>query len=298
VAYNYIHHNYKDGYNAGGSAGGRFGVTKVHDNIIVHNSDDGIACRSGHDIYNNVIGNIFQHPGGGDGHPDGIQAQGEYTRIWSNEIYNCGTHGIFADPLNVGTARHIYIYNNLVYKTSEAPAEMNMQGIKVKAESGTNLIEDVLVANNTVVDMGYMAIEIKASNTNGVLVQNNLIYNNRLSGTYGYVLGARNDEPDIDYNLVNGGPNGGTKMLWNGVNMTYNEFVANGYGQQNGQTGTPRFVSYQQLSPDNDFHLNGADTAARGNGVNLSRYFTTDKDGNKRISWDIGCYATSGNISN
>ena len=121
-------------------------------------------------------------------------------------------------------------------------------------------------------------------------MQNNLVYNNRLSGTYGYVLGARNDEPDIDYNLVNGGPNGGTKMLWNGVNMTYNEFVANGYGQQNGQIGPPRFVSYQQLSPNNDFHLNGADTAARGNGVNLSRYFTTDKDGNKRISWDIGCY--------
>ena len=291
VAYNYIHHNYADGYNAGGSAGGRFGVTKIHDNIIVDNSDDGIACRSGHDIYNNVIGNLFHHPGGGDGHPDGIQAQGEYTRIWNNEVYNCHTHGIFADPYRVGTARHIYIYNNLVYKTNEAPADMNMQGIKVKAESGTDLIEDVLVANNTVVDMGYLGIQIKASNTNGVIVKNNLIYNNRLSGTHGYVLGATNNEPDIDYNLVNEGPNGGTKMLWNDVNITYNEFVGSGFGQQHGQTGRPIFINYQQLSPNNNFHLDSSDTAAIGNGINLSSYFTTDKDGNNRASWDIGCYA-------
>ncbi|MBM4321711.1 MAG: hypothetical protein FJ125_17680, partial [Deltaproteobacteria bacterium] len=151
VAFAYIHHNHQDGYNAGGSVGDSFGNNKVHHCRILWNSDDGVACRSGHDIYDNVIGECWPQPGGGDGHPDGIQAQGNYTRVWNNEIYNCSTHCVFADPLNCGDARNIRIWNNLLYRTR---GTMHSHAIKVKQENGTNSISHILIANNTIADFG------------------------------------------------------------------------------------------------------------------------------------------------
>jgi len=294
VAYCEIHHVYQDGYNAGGSVGTSFGNNKVHHNWIYHISDDAIGCRSGHDIYDNVIGEVYQHPNCGTGHPDGIQAQGNYTRVWGNEIYNCSTHGIFADPLNCGTAEHIRIWNNLVYRTD---SDIHMQGIKVKQERGTNSVNHILVANNTVVDIGYLAIEIKCDVTSDVIVENNLVFNCRLSGQYGYVIGTLDNVGTIDYNCVSKGPSGGDKMMWNAVSMEYIDFVSNGHGQLNGQTGTPLFVSWDEMDRDQDgqnFRLSEDDTACVGNGVDLSQFFTTDKDGKTRTTWDIGCFALSG----
>lgn len=299
VAYCLLHYNYQDGYNASGSASSGYGITKIHHNIIVHNSDDGVACKGGHDIYDNVIGDIYRHPDGGSGHPDGIQAQGNYLRIWNNEVYNCHTQGIYADYINTGnTGGHVQIWNNLVYRTDDS---MHMQGIKVQGETGTTAIHNIFIANNTVVDMGYQGIEIKEDITSNVIVKNNVVYSCRLSGTYGYVLGTDDDVGDFDYNCVNGGANGGTRMKWHGTNYDYLEFVANGYGQLNGQTGEPLFVSYDQLDENEDgqnFRLHVDETVCKGTGEDLSEYFTTDKDGNIRTTWDLGCFAYSedGNI--
>ncbi|MBM4144257.1 MAG: right-handed parallel beta-helix repeat-containing protein [Lentisphaerae bacterium] len=294
VAYSHLHHNHKDGYNAAGSEGGAYGRTKIHHNIIEHNSDDGIACRGGHDIYDNVIGDMWLHPGGGQGHPDGIQAQGEYNRIWNNRIYDCHTHGIFADPLRSGAAAHIRIYNNEIYRTAAFAARgLHMAGINVKAETGTDSISDVLVANNTIVDMGYRAIAISAPKTRSVRVVNNIIYNCRTDGPGGYVLGSldHSEGVEFDYNLVHPGPSGGNVIMWNGKNMPYSEFTRRGLGQQHGQSAAPRFVSHAPLGASNDLHLRPDDTACTGKGALLVTEFCADKDGRRRLRWDIGCYA-------
>ena len=81
-------------------------------------------------------------------------------------------------------------------------------------------------------------------------------------------------------------------MLWNGITYSFSDFISNGYGQAHGSSERPLFKSYTEFGgSDNDYHLDAADTVARGNGVDLSAYFTTDKDGNERTSWDIGCFS-------
>ena len=46
-------------------------------------------------------------------------------------------------------------------------------------------------------------------------------------------------------------------------------------------------VLYFDLSRD-DYHLKAAATGVRGEGTDLSAYFTTDVDGETRVAWDIG----------
>jgi len=291
VSHCHIHHNHQDGYNASGSVGDSFGNNKVHHCKITDNSDDGIACRSGHDIYNNVIADCFRHPDGGEGHPDGIQAQGSFTRIWNNKIYDCHTHAIFADPLRSGDAEYIWIWNNLVYRTSES---LRMHGIKVKKETGTNSISNILIANNTVVDTGYGAIEIKCDATSDVIVKNNIVYNCRLLGKQGFVMGTNDDNGLIDYNCVNGRKLGSTRMKWDGNVYDYADFVSIGFGQEHGQTDDPFFADYSEMDYNGngqDFRLTGKSKSCRGKGDDLSEFFTTDMEGATRSVWDIGCYA-------
>jgi len=295
VSYCHIHHNFQDGYSAEGSEGGAYGKTKIHHNVIEHNSDDGIQCRSGHDIHDNVIGNMWQHPGGGQGHPDGIQAQGDFTRIWNNRVYNCHTQGIFVDPLRVGTASHLEVYNNEIYRTAEfAAAGYHMMGISVKAERGTDSIAGMLIANNTIVDMGYMAIGIFSPHTKNISIVNNIVYNCRMDSPGGFVIGSREHSEGvvIDHNLVNPGTGGGNVIMWNGKRMSHLDFTTKKLGQKHGQTGAPRFVSYRPLAAGNDLHLAGNDEAASGKGKCLSTSFAADKDGKHRWRWDIGCYVS------
>ena len=296
VAYSFIHHNYQDGYNAGGSSGS-WGSNKIHHNIITHNSDDGIACRGGHDIFNNIIANNYQHPDAGEGHPDGIQAQGIYIRIYNNEIFNNSTFCVFVDQINVssGTAGHAHVYNNLIYRTDRENV-VNGQGIEYKAQSSITVpVIDVRIFNNTVMDMGYLGIDIELLNTTAsdCFIKNNIIINCRTSGTFGFVCGTTESSGvEIDFNLINGGPTGGNRMQWSGTTMDYSAFVDNGHGQSNGQIEFPSFVNYTEFSL-HDLHLNGTDVHAIDNGTDLSTYSQTDKDGQSRpsgIGWDIGAY--------
>ena len=62
-------------------------------------------------------------------------------------------------------------------------------------------------------------------------------------------------------------------------------FVSYGHGTTS--TGNPGGLL------NNDFHVTSADMTARTNGVNLSAYFSTDKDGENRPSsgaWDVGAF--------
>ena len=78
--------------------------------------------------------------------------------------------------------------------------------------------------------------------------------------------------------------------MWKGTDHTHAQFIADGHGQQNAQTGNPDFVNWSQRGSNNDYHLKSTSPAI-DTGIDLSSYFTTDMDGNTRTgSWEIGPY--------
>ena len=63
----------------------------------------------------------------------------------------------------------------------------------------------------------------------------------------------------------------------------------------NPKSGLPSFVSYTPYSLNNNLHLASNDTAARGQGLDLSAQFNTDFDGQTRtVPWDIGADEAGG----
>jgi len=298
IAYCDIHDSYFDGINCVGSRG-EYGANKIHHCNVYNNSDDGIQLRGGFDIYNNRIYDNWQRPDvKGKPHPDGIQAQGKFLRIYNNELYNNSTFQIFVDQIRFEPpelAGHAVIYNNVCYLTDKSHIK-NGFGIAYKAEkSVTSTVSDVFIFNNTIADMGYSGIQL--FNVFGPVVnsfiKNNIIYNCRTSGTYGYVCGTSEDSGvEINYNLICSGDGGGDRMLWNSENFDYIDFVQRGFGEANGMNEPPVFVQYEKWRRY-DLHLVSTDTVAIDKGASLDEYCQTDKDGVPRpkgIKWDIGAY--------
>jgi len=298
VAYCDVHDNYFDGINFVGSRG-EYGANKIHHCDIYNNNDDGIQLRGGCDIYNNRIHDNWQRPGIlGKPHPDGIQAQGTYLRIYNNELYNNSTFQIFVDQIRFAPpelAGYALVYNNVCYLTDKTHI-LNGFGIAYKAEASvTSTVTDVFIFNNTIVDMGYSGIQV--FNVHGSVVnsfiKNNIIYNCRTSGTYGYVCGtSENSGVEINHNVICAGQGGGDRMLWNSENFDYIDFVQRGFGQANGINDLPAFVQYEKWNRY-DLHLLSSDTVAIDKGTDLGEHFHSDKDGIPRpqgINWDIGAY--------
>jgi len=92
---------------------------------------------------------------------------------------------------------------------------------------------------------------------------------------------------DSDYNTF--AVASGSLFTYRGTNYTLAAWRTLTSGDANSQEDTPEFAAGEPA-----LRLAASDTVARGNGVNLSAYFTTDKDGNVRPlsgPWDIGAYS-------
>ncbi len=286
-----IHHNYVDGINIGRSMGA-YGQNKIHHNHIHHNGDDGITGTSGMDIYNNII---HDQDNWDVGHPDGIQALGNYIRIYDNEIFDVVNALIFTDPHQMGIGGYIQIFNNLLYQTN--PNYPYCRGIEVKAETGTNSLDDIKIFNNTIVDLTFSGIRLSCPEgpIRNVQIKNNILvncYTGSPSGNAIAVNGGNYESDDviIDYNLIAAGAHGVSQILWHSTIYSHEKFMSTGLGQTHGKTLTPEFVYYHERDPQNKFHLRESDLIARKNGQNLANYFKEDKAGILRTNWDLGCY--------
>jgi hypothetical protein len=137
-----------------------------------------------------------------------------------------------------------------------------------------------------------------------VYIVNNLLYD----------CGSRNSDGTVASTAIG---MGGNSVPWSntGLNLQYNQIQAGSMGNNSCnpiQSITPadlspvKFANYAIVSPSNDLHLAATDTAARGQGQNLTTLFPfliNDKDGNPRPAtgnWDIGAYqfASSGTGTN
>ena len=292
-----------------------YGSVIVHHNYIHGMVDDGISGDGSVDVYNNNIG-----PWGtwssATGHPDGMQMYAGYLRIYNNGFFTDvwpGSNGLIFLNHAFGWNHdfdHIRVYNNSFFLSGEPYSGAHFFGVSIAAQGGTGNedVDDVLIANNTFVDVGHVAISITSevgdARFTNFIIKNNIIYNCKLSGGPGVAsfngFDFNNSTVDFDNNIINEGSAGRTGIGWDGSSYSISEF--NSTFSKSNITTAPVFITYsagQGLS--NDLHLHLTDLTARDGGISLSNYFSTDKDGVSRPQgavWDIGAYEFVGGTSN
>jgi hypothetical protein len=281
-----------------------YGLSKIHHNTIQTNYNvvggfgpDGIQVGDSNDIYDNTFYTAAGATNGAQ-HPDFLQTQGSYLRIYNNIFRNAIDSAIDVDLSNNWgeCLNHFWVYNNIFTQDSSITRSSGVgswpAAIRVYNFTGS-AIDDVVICNNTFVDwMGdgtYTGWGININQQGSATVANTIVKNNLFlnvaTASY-YVIniaassGAVAADWNVDYNLVNAGAHGVTTVEVDGA----------AYTQAHPRTGVPTFIAYTHTDPSNDYHLATADTAARGQGTDLSGYFTTDKDGVTRSAWDIGAY--------
>ena len=123
---------------------------------------------------------------------------------------------------------------------------------------------------------GNSAINLSYGGDTDLLIKNN-IFKNVTHGIYTFVGLSLTSNSQIDYNVYDNVAefgDGGSWAAW----------TAAGYDASNSTNGdTP--------SLDANYVPTVDDTIAKDQGVDLSVYFTNDRDGNTRTgTWDIGAY--------
>jgi hypothetical protein len=325
IAYSRLDFINRDGIFFLDSNGSTWGLNSIHHNYINHASDDSITALGFTDVYNNDIYdnyNNFQKydyddnevgryngwgrtylPGNCDeGHPDNIQTNGIYMRVYNNLFQNF-IQGMQVTKCGCNYAGPMWIYNNVyrITKPSGGSPGYNGTGISITERNQTSY-DNIHILNNTFVDIGFRAIRWLQDNNSGPITnssfKNNIVYNtpyNGYSGTPIEFMNGAYDSTDlvVDYNLISPGAAGGNKIGFKGTDYTHSSFASANLGQMCGgsecSVSAPTFLNYQAFDGTNDFHLISA-SAGIDSGESLS-YFNTDKDDFPRgFLWDVGAF--------
>jgi hypothetical protein len=270
----------------------------VHDNIILINQDstggttggDGIQLLQSATIYNNTIRSVAGTSYYGQ-HADAIQAMGKgwvkfYNNYCANQLNSTGKFG----PIT-GTGviwEETYIYNNVFAVDDPNLISQYERGLEIYQDGASvATLRNLYVMNNTFVDLNFIGINTyvgSATTVQNVQIINNIFFNVGRNASGTCITWDNNKVASgvtIDYNLVSAGSDGGTTLKFNGSTLT----------QAHPRTGTPFFLKYYKRNTGSDFHLSSTDNAAKGQGIDLSTYFATDKDGLLRSgAWDLGAY--------
>jgi PKD repeat protein len=223
----------------------------------------------------------------GGKHQEALQFGADnFLRMMDCTVVNMEYAGAFGGPTST-SVHDLQFFNNVFYYTDPLFTNGSAAVDIIIGEGGaTNLIYNVLVANNTFADANY-GLQIgpydQIGSYSNVVVVNNLCTNNSQAG--------------ISCVTTNAGP------LTNAIVCFYNKAGGNTVTPVNlagpSTSGEATFVSYTPYAANNDFHLAANDTGATGNGTNWpSACFGADKDGNPRPAsgpWDIGAYQYSTN---
>jgi len=272
-----------------------YGSNSVHDctlflprfKISEPIGDDGLSIHGySWDIYNNRFesysGSAYYTETGQ--HMDAIvMAYGAYYRIYNNQFYGMGDSCIYID-IYQGDFNHGLVYNNvaMTVHTNAWFLDRLVDGQVVTASAhtgislvdygdmgnGAKMISDLLIANNTIVDIPGTAFEgVHATPPEGTYI--NCVFANNLA--------IHCSQP---FSII------GT------IADVYN------FGNADIYYGTNIFVSYTHFaSTNNNLRPKLTATDVVGQGTNLSAFFTTDIEGNARPAtgaWDIGAYQSDG----
>lgn len=232
-------------------------------------------------------------------HQDGIFLRSAGIRSsWNNVVVR--NNLFYADDTSDGGTASIYIsqgpsahiYNNVFYDDDH-----NVAHIDVGYSNTTGENQVVRIHNNTCVgSTRLISIGSMTPASSIIDVRNNLFYRT-VTGDYNTATYDVNADLGAnliwDYNLhaSNNSPidgENGTKMVFRTGSKTFAQWQALGF-DTNGKCEAPQLVSVSGDPSTWDGKLTSG-SPARGAGVDLGTFFTTDHDGNTRTAWDIGAF--------
>jgi hypothetical protein len=212
--------------------------------------------------------------------------------VWYDDADVVHADGIHIQPVNGGTSsvNQLNIFGNDFGPDMGAhcTAEVYLEGDNIKAWKVYNNI--FRLSNPTV--------------TNGAIYHKGktggLIANNTFVGSQGGGI-AINMNPAVTSELIRNNIFTGVDwaIYWDGTSPNYSSDYNNIYRCTSGSkategpnstTGNPSLALDLKIQTLLSLSL-------LGKGANLSTYFTTDKDGVLRTTWDIGAYASGGGIA-
>ncbi len=328
-----IHHNQFLGIRGDAAIGlacnGAWDANRIHHNDIEllnnparppgqtdpYSGPDGIQVGSGVSFYGNRIwiSNTTNYTS--SQHPDGIQCNGRYLKVFNNEFINIADSACSPSPWTSGQPiRDVWIFNNLF--RIEKMIGQYPEFIRMYNNYGAPFFDNVVIANNTFAD-NTMANTgfIRTGQEWGVPPgTNNWIANNLFinvgSASASEVIrssGATSGVPSwwsVCNNLYFHTNQSALRFMWRGYSKTLAQWRAE--VDTSSVTNMPTLAYYSPLSSLNDFRLVDADTAARGRGTNLSflgiAELAYDRNGIPRsgsAGWDIGAfeYGTTATIA-
>ncbi len=287
VSYCNIHDCYARGIREGYGTESGYGRISIHHNTFSANDDDDIIINNGVDVYNNVLNGV-----GSDAatHPDGIQGVGGHWRIYNN-VFHDHTQEIFIETVATSFS-DVLIYNNVIY---DADATANSPAIVLKAKSppGTHNWTNIIIANNTILQMDATAIRLSAAYDYVTInIYQSLLANNLMTTNVGHTTMSAGDEGPTQWSAgafpwCNNIFNWPEAVRWQST--TYNtvaEFQA-------AQSDCVSNLNSAPLFTDAGNYLFTPTVASPvvGVGTNLNVLFTTDAAGTVRGStWDIGAF--------
>ena len=267
---------------------------------------DGVQNGSGVTIANNTFTEQTTSLTTSDQHPDMVQNQGDYTKVYGNTFTDVGDSDFDFDTFADTTPNDIYIYDNVfrvVHNIDPYPDFIRLYSSGSKPTSITNF----KVMNNLFADAngggGIPPVNFcfyqggcNSPSTSGNQITNNIFVNDGDGSTSGAMLSLSASAGSgwtADHNVYYRSSNG--YVTWKGVSYTASSFVSS--VDTSGSTALPAFASYALQSSTDNFDLSSTDTVARNTGTSLSSLFTTDMDGVSRpqgAAWDRGPYEVVG----
>jgi hypothetical protein len=280
-----------------------FGHQEISFSIIELVGDDGLEANSGFTVHDCVIGpSRFKH-----GHPDGIQSQGSFWRVYNNEFQDFLNSWIRAQA--VDTLHHdVWIYNNLFLsgKRTNGVAPLSNTGIEVVqyaafiGEQPGMTWSNIIIANNTF----FNAVKIPGQAINwakrdertpgafvhNVIVTNSMVVNNlfvdcangasanwqsiQKAPPWGRGVHYSTEQSLIwDYNIATGGrAKKAARVGYFGKEYSTGEAMARQSVWKNNSSKSIKFVDIVRW----DLRIAPGDTAARRSGTNLSSIFGYD----------------------
>jgi hypothetical protein len=268
---------------------------------------DGIQSGSGVTVANNTFTAATTSSPTSDQHPDTIQNQGDYLKVYGNDFVNVGDSNIDFDVFADATPHDVWIYNNLFHIVTAIDPYPDFFRFYRSSGATTTSVTNFKLWNNVFADdtngggippVNFCYYSCTSPSGSGNEIKNNVFVNAGTgaassSGATLYIGAAGFTRSSFAIaNNVFANTSGTNVVCLVGTCSIGNSAITAGV-DANASFAIPAFVRYAQGSATNDFHLLAGDTVARGTGVSLASFFTTDKDGVARPqggAWDRGPY--------
>lgn len=264
---------------------------------------DGIQARDGLTAFRNRFEIVPTDETTSGQHPDYLQCNGRWIKMFANDVVNIGDSGFSPSPWADGQGiEDVRIYNNVFRITEQC--DPFPQYIRMYNNRGLGFFRNVYIVNNLFIDRTngtqavYIGKEIGENPSTNNIFANNMFVN--VGGAIGVTWhldksnGPGQSQWTITNNIIyNHNPAYG-RVNFLGTNYTTAQWKEN--FDPSTITDLPAFTRYFPGAENNIWTLTSLDTAAIDRGLNFSEIFTNDYNGNPRgAKWDIGPFEGAAN---